>query len=160
QAAFQKHCDSSISKTTNFPNDATPDDVRKIYDLAFETGCKGVTVYRDGCRKGQPMALKKADDKPSEIRGAGVPPAHAAGTAAPQQQIVIKEVVRETVSVKPQRTPSILSAVRIRSNTPFGHMHLTISVDPKSEKELEVFAQLGKAGDIAASDLEAICRMV
>ncbi len=148
QAAFQRHCDSSISKTTNFPHDATPDDVRKIYDLAFDTGCKGVTVYRDGCRKGQPMALKKADEKP----------------AAPIEKIVIKEVVkevvRETVYIKPQKTPQILSAVRIRSNTPFGHMHLTISVDPKSERELEVFAQLGKAGDVAASDLEAICRMV
>src|ERR1043165_9195859 len=149
QAALQKHCDSSISKTTNFPNDATPDDVRQIYDLAFETGCKGVTVSRDGCRKGQPMALKKTEEKPC---GAGTLP-------APVKEIV-KEIVRETVSVKPQRTPSILSAVRIRSNTPFGHMHLTISVDPKSERELEVFAQLGKAGDIAASDLEAICRMV
>lgn len=139
QAAFQKHVDNAISKTTNFPNSATPDDVRKIYDLAFETGCKGVTVYRDGCRKGQPMALKKEE--------------------APVKE-VIKEVIREVVHITPQKTPAILSAVRIRSNTPFGHMHLTISVDPKSERELEVFAQLGKAGDIAASDLEAICRMV
>ncbi len=146
QAAFQKHCDSSISKTTNFPHDATPDDVRKIYDLAFSTGCKGVTVYRDGCRKGQPMALAKKDEKKAEA-----------------SQVVIKEVIREVVRevvLKPVKTPTILSAVRIRQNTPFGHMHLTISVDPRSERELEVFAQLGKAGDVAASDLEAICRMV
>ncbi len=150
QAAFQRHCDSSISKTTNFPNSATPEDVRKIYDLAFATGCKGVTVYRDGCRKGQPMTLKKEEKK-----------GEAAPTAAPQvvYKEVIREVVREVV-IKPVKTPTILSAVRIRQQTPFGHMHLTISVDPRSERELEVFAQLGKAGDVAASDLEAICRMV
>ena len=139
QAAFQKHCDSSISKTTNFPTTATPDDVRAIYNLAFDTGCKGVTVYRDGCRKGQPMALKESEKKPE------APNANA---------------VHTPVTVKPVKTPAILSAVRIRQNTPFGHMHVTISVDPKSERELEVFAQLGKAGDVAASDLEAICRMV
>jgi ribonucleoside-diphosphate reductase alpha chain len=44
--------------------------------------------------------------------------------------------------------------------TPFGNMHVKITVDPKSERELEVFAQLGKGGDIATSDLEAICRMI
>jgi ribonucleoside-diphosphate reductase alpha chain len=69
-------------------------------------------------------------------------------------------VEEEAASFKRHKTPAILSALRIRSNTPFGHLHLTISVDPKTERELEVFAQLGKAGDIAASDLEAICRMV
>jgi ribonucleoside-diphosphate reductase alpha chain len=142
QAGFQKHCDSSISKTTNFPNTATPDDVRAIYNLAYDTRCKGVTVYRDGCRKGQPMALKENAEKKPEAK--------PAAPAAPQGH----------VALKPVKTATILSAVRIRSNTPFGHMHLTISVDPKTERELEVFAQLGKAGDVAASDLEAICRMV
>jgi ribonucleoside-diphosphate reductase alpha chain len=142
QAGFQKHCDSSISKTTNFPNSATPDDVRAIYNLAYDTRCKGVTVYRDGCRKGQPMALKETSEKKAEAK--------PAAPAAPQGP----------VTLKPVKTATILSAVRIRSNTPFGHMHLTISVDPKTERELEVFAQLGKAGDVAASDLEAICRMV
>ncbi|MCY3022987.1 MAG: adenosylcobalamin-dependent ribonucleoside-diphosphate reductase [Planctomycetota bacterium] len=142
QAAFQKHCDSSISKTTNFRSDAKPEDVRKIYSLAYDSGCKGVTVYRDGCRKGQPMALKESEKKHEH---AAKPPAPA--PAAP-------------VGLKPVKTATILSAVRIRQNTPFGHMHVTITVDPKSEKELEVFAQLGKAGDVAASDLEAICRMV
>ena len=57
QAAFQKHCDSSISKTINLPHDAKSEDVKKIYQLAFDLNCKGVTVYRDGCRDNQPMSL-------------------------------------------------------------------------------------------------------
>ena len=64
QAAFQRHCDSSISKTINFPHDATVEEVDD--DLpAWPTscGCKGVTVYRDGCRAEQPMALKESKSK-------------------------------------------------------------------------------------------------
>ncbi|MBI3829748.1 MAG: vitamin B12-dependent ribonucleotide reductase [Planctomycetes bacterium] len=145
QAAFQKHFDSSISKTTNFPESAKREDVRAIYSLAFDLGCKGVTVYRDGCRKGQPMALKSSTDKEKTV--APPSPAVAVAPAAPSP-------------AKPIKTPAILSAVRIRQNTPFGHMHVSITVDPKSDRELEVFAQLGKAGDVAMSDLEAISRMV
>ncbi|MGB2823671.1 MAG: ribonucleoside-diphosphate reductase, adenosylcobalamin-dependent, partial [Phycisphaerae bacterium] len=60
QAAFQELIDGAISKTINLPSAAAPGDVDRVYRLAYELRCKGVTVYRDGCRPGQPMALAAA----------------------------------------------------------------------------------------------------
>jgi len=59
QAAFQDSVDSGVSKTVNFPHLATPEDVRRVYELAIDLGVKGVTVYRDQSRPSQPMALKE-----------------------------------------------------------------------------------------------------
>jgi ribonucleoside-diphosphate reductase alpha chain len=143
QAAFQKHCDSSISKTINLPNSADKDEVEKIYTMAWDLNCKGITVYRDGCRSMQPMTLKKKDDAPT---------ASVAAALAKRTPDIFKPR-------RPIKTLNILSAIRIRQATPFGHMHVTITVDPIFRRELEVFAQLGKAGDVAASDLEAISRL-
>ncbi len=146
QAAFQRHCDASISKTINFPHDATVEQVDEIYKQAYKFACKGITVYRDGCRQHQPMATKKTEKSTGGTPGA-VEDKGRTDAPAPQR-------------FEPISVPEYLPAIRIRQVTPFGHMHISITVDPKRQKELEVFAQLGKGGDIAASDLEAICRMV
>ncbi len=142
QAAYQKHCDASISKTINFPEHATIEDVESIYRMAYEMRCKGVTVYRDGCRKNQPMALKNSG-KAHEDKS----PAVEAGPTEPRP-------------LEPAVLPEFAPGVRVRQMTPFGNMHINITIDPKTERELEVFAQLGKGGDLANSDLEAICRMI
>jgi len=143
QAAFQRHCDSSISKTINFPHDSTPADVRAIYELAIDENVKGVTVYRDGCRDVQPMALKGSTTRREAEAAVKVPPPAPVAT-----------------DPYPIRLPEIMSCLRVRQMTPFGNMHVKVSVDPQSGREREVFAQLGKGGDIANSDLEAICRIL
>ncbi|QOJ13497.1 MAG: adenosylcobalamin-dependent ribonucleoside-diphosphate reductase [Planctomycetia bacterium] len=207
QAAFQRHCDSSISKTINFPHTASVEDVDTIYRLAFDMRCKGVTVYRDGCRAFQPMALK--DEKPAAAaapsaasvaaspaarvaeapvvasaspatfaapavarpaaRGAEAPPQTVAPATlagiAPAVAVAVPSVPSvpsgaAVPSLQPRDLPEIVSGLRIRQLTPFGNMHVKITVDPRRETELEVFAQLGKGGDVATSDLEAICRMI
>lgn len=220
QAAFQKHCDSSISKTINFSHDAASEDVDAIYRMAYDLRCKGVTVYRDGCRASQPMALAGSEKKHQEMVGsadvssAGGPTSVAGGQlsvvsdqsgksgqscgtgfqpvscATGLQPVVIESnpeslivgvdspplphVETETnlfgeritvlppppPSLEPRMLPDIASGIRIRQSTPFGNMHIQITVDPRDERECEVFAQLGKGGDIANSDLEAICRLI
>lgn len=181
QAAFQKHCDSSISKTINFPSEAGPDDVDAIYRMAYSLRCKGVTVYRDGCRSSQPMALADSEKKHEEMKAKAAGSPSAAAVPSLDREVIerkaegermritternlfgerITEVKKTSPSLEPRELPSITSGIRVRQQTPFGNMHIQITVDPQAERELEVFAQLGKGGDIATSDLEAICRMI
>ena len=150
QAAFQRHCDASISKTTNFPREATAADVRAIFDLAVELGVKGVTVYRDGCRDWQPMALADSGRALRIVRDGEVP-----------NQSSADEWSRSSNGeLEPIKLPEIMSCLRVRQLTPFGNMHVKVSVEPDTGREREVFAQLGKGGDLANSDLEAICRIL
>lgn len=163
QSAFQRHCDSSISKTINFPHEASVEDVRQIYEMAIDEDVKGVTVYRDGCRDMQPMALAGSTSKKDGAAATATASTEVAGTASATPSSL--DDMRTTMNadgeeLSPIKLPEIMPCVRIRQMTPFGNMHVKVSVDPVAQREREVFAQLGKGGDVANSDLEAICRIL
>jgi ribonucleoside-diphosphate reductase alpha chain len=147
QAAWQEGLDQACSKTINLPADASVEDVEKAYKLAWENGCKGITVYRDGCRDGkqgqvQPMRLaKKEEEEISEIAS------------------VLEELFREQDLGRGQleELPDIAEALKVKQRTPLGTLHVHIVHEGGEFKE--IFGQITKSGDQPAADLEAICRL-
>lgn len=133
QAAFQKYTDNAVSKTVNLPSDATREDVAQVFRLARQLGCKGVTVYRDGSRDKQVLNLNT--EKPEE-----------------------HEEKEDAVLVGPRPRPELTRGVTRRVRTGCGNLYVTINEDEHGP--VEIFSQMGKAGGCAASQSEAISRMV
>ena len=137
QAAFQLYTDNAVSKTVNFPNSATMDDVEKAYMLAYETGCKGVTIYRDGSRDEQVLTTGKKEEQ--------------------QAVVAATPVEGEKKAVKRDR-PKALKGWTYQMQTGCGPLYVTINED--NSGLFELFTTMGKAGGCAASQSEAIGRMV
>jgi ribonucleoside-diphosphate reductase alpha chain len=133
QAIFQKYTDNAVSKTVNFPNDALIEDVEKVYRLAYQLNCKGVTIYRDGSRDEQVLSTGRKD--------VSEPPA----------------VVEEKHPFKRER-PKALKGWTYQMQTGCGPLYVTVNEDKAGLFEL--FTTMGKAGGCAASQCEAIGRMV
>ncbi len=169
QAAFQEHTDSAISKTTNFSFEATRTDVREIYELAFDLGCKGVTVYRDGSRPMQVLSTGKTGQSDEEVEAATAELEQQLADAreeAHQLRIQKEELVariqehdEEARARRHKRQrPSMLRGRTIKMNSPLGDLYVTINED-ETGRPFEVFCTLGKAGGAAMADTEAIGRL-
>jgi len=136
QAVFQKYVHNAVSKTINFPHEATLEDVRKAYMLAYDLNCKGITVYRDRSREEQVLNINHKTEAPS-----------------------VKESKTEPGKITPRPRPEVILGTTTKVATGCGNLYVTINIDEEG-KPFELFTQMGKAGGCAGSQLEALGRMV
>jgi len=134
QAAFQRSTDNGVSKTINLPNGATEEDVARAYRLAWELGCLGITVFRDGCKGEQVLNIGVGAKKDKS-------PAIAASPA----------------TIKPR--PRSLKGSTYRTQTPIGTAWITITENDEHEP-FEVFVQVGKGGSDTMAVAESLGRLI
>jgi ribonucleoside-diphosphate reductase alpha chain len=149
QAAFQKHTDNGVSKTINLPNHASVEDVAQAYRLAYETGCLGITVFRDGSKGEQVLnvGVKEAKDQSGHEASGG----REAGDLALQSET--------SKFAKPR--PAVLTGTTYRKNTPLGAAYITVNSNGEGKKQpFEVFVNIGKAGSDTTALAEALGRLI
>ncbi|MDY6912401.1 MAG: TSCPD domain-containing protein, partial [Chloroflexota bacterium] len=131
QAAFQQHTDNAVSKTINFKNESTREDVANAYMLAYKEGCKGVTIYRDGSRDVQVLNIGSKDEAAEAV---------------------------DDGKMRPRERPGVTVGVTEKMTTGCGTLYITVNSDESGI--CEVFTSLGKSGGCAAAQLEAIARLI
>jgi ribonucleoside-diphosphate reductase alpha chain len=161
QAAFQKHTNNAVSKTVNLPHDATKEDVRKVYWLAYKLGCKGVTLYRDGSRDEQVLstgASYTTEDK-GEMRQEQAEYQEYLKTA--QLKAMPAEPGQPSLQVQsavvPRKRPDTTTGFTDRVQIGCGKLYVTVNYDDQGI--CEVFTNTGRAGG-CPSQSEAVSRLV
>lgn len=149
QAAIQKHIDSCISSTVNLPSDITPEEVERIYFLAWKLGCKSITVYREGSREGILLTEKarKKEETPKPKRGDDNKESHS-------NPVEFSSPIPE---VKPLKRPQYLEGFTEVVKTGYGNLYVTVNL--YEGRPFEVFVQIGKSGYTTMADAEAIGRL-
>ncbi len=146
QAALQAFVDNSLSKTINFPASATPEDVAEAYQLAWELGCKGITVYITGSREKVVLETKDTAQDKSDVE--------AASLNAEQQS---EQLPFWHETKKPR--PRFLNGYTYSIETPLGKTFVTIN-ENGGNQPFEVFVNTAKAGSETAAHSEAIGRLI
>jgi ribonucleoside-diphosphate reductase alpha chain len=149
QAVFQRHLDNGCSKTVNLPHSASVEEVGKAYLLAYELGCLGITVFRDGCKTDQVLHVGTA--------GKAAPTVEQAPAKAGREMAETPALAGQRQVVKPR--PRKVQGVTYRVATPLGTAFITVNVNGNDEP-FEVFANVGKAGSDTASVSEAVGRLI
>ena len=143
QAAFQDSVDAAISKTINFPNEATKSDVNDAYMLAWDLKCKGITVYRAGSRNAEVLTTGTNDSAKQQ--------------SSNQTQVEEQTSAANRVLLERQR-PAVVAGITERVRTGHGNVFVTINYDENGDP-FEIFGTLGKAGSSDSAYLEAISRL-
>ncbi|MCI2105375.1 MAG: vitamin B12-dependent ribonucleotide reductase [Intestinimonas sp.] len=136
QAAFQEYTDNAVSKTVNFSNSATREDVAEVYRLAYELDCKGITIYRDGSRDEQVLNIGKVND--------GTKPAQSAAASGDNR-------------VKPRPRPPVTMGYTEKVKIGCGNLYITVNYDEQGV--CEVFTNTGREGG-CPSQSEATARLM
>ncbi|MGE5631818.1 MAG: vitamin B12-dependent ribonucleotide reductase [Caulobacteraceae bacterium] len=133
QSAFQKYTDNAVSKTVNFSNSATREDVKNVYILAYKLGCKGVTIYRDGSRESQVLNIGSVNKEKKE------------------------EVTASVETLMPRTRPEVTMGITEKVKIGCGNLYITVNSDENGI--CEVFTNLGRAGG-CPSQSEATSRLI
>ncbi|MEK4329499.1 adenosylcobalamin-dependent ribonucleoside-diphosphate reductase [Paenibacillus sp. FSL R7-0312] len=162
QAAIQRWVDSSISKTANCPSDFTVEETAELYEMAFDLGCKGVTIYRDGSRDVQVLETTKKEEKkdaPAAVETAEAEPVEAEAAPAPVTVAAAPapQPAANVVDKQYKKRPQVLRGATYKINTPFGMAYITIN--DLDRTPAEIFLNVGKAGSDVFAMAEALGRV-
>ncbi|NLK87076.1 MAG: vitamin B12-dependent ribonucleotide reductase [Clostridiaceae bacterium] len=148
QASFQKYTDNAVSKTVNLSHDATREDVKAVFELAYSTYCKGVTIYRDGSREMQVLNIGEVKGKEKDADKAA---------AAPADGAMSSEASRIAAWIEPRPRPDITTGFTEKVKIGCGNLYITVNYDENGI--CEVFTNTGRAGG-CPSQSEATSRLV